>query len=277
VDEVRLALRSRLLARRHTALLVAIVIAFSLRPLIGDVGAASAAFGVAVLVLLLVALYTIQVNELAGERDVLLTQQRRRSIVGWTLAVVAIAFRLVVLVAPSVRLVMAASISWLLFFIFVTWSEVRSVLPQKEITSETLSMAVCAYLLLGLTWGLLYVVMFEHQPGAFDFGASRAVPSHLSEEREYFPLLIYFSLTTLATVGYGDITPATLQTRYTAGRGDHGPALPGDLRRAARGDADDPVGRSAGRWPLAAGRSVRSSLRAPGRRGSRARSHRTRA
>jgi hypothetical protein len=30
------------------------------------------------------------------------------------------------------------------------------------------------------------------------------------------PVLIYFSLTTLATVGYGDITPVTLQARYAA-------------------------------------------------------------
>ena len=30
------------------------------------------------------------------------------------------------------------------------------------------------------------------------------------------PVLIYFSLTTIATVGYGDITPVTLQARYAA-------------------------------------------------------------
>ena len=31
-----------------------------------------------------------------------------------------------------------------------------------------------------------------------------------------FPVLTYFSLTTLATIGYGDIIPLTLQARYAA-------------------------------------------------------------
>jgi hypothetical protein len=31
-----------------------------------------------------------------------------------------------------------------------------------------------------------------------------------------FPILGYFSLTTLSTIGFGDITPLTLQARYAA-------------------------------------------------------------
>jgi hypothetical protein len=31
-----------------------------------------------------------------------------------------------------------------------------------------------------------------------------------------FPILLYFSLTTLSTVGFGDITPLTLPARYAA-------------------------------------------------------------
>ncbi len=31
-----------------------------------------------------------------------------------------------------------------------------------------------------------------------------------------FPIFIYFSLTTLSTIGFGDITPVTLQARYSA-------------------------------------------------------------
>ena len=82
-------LRRYLIARRHTALLVAIVTAFAARPLIGDRGAAPTMFSVVVLTLMLVALYTIQIDELVGDREALLAQRRRRSIVGWTLAIVA--------------------------------------------------------------------------------------------------------------------------------------------------------------------------------------------
>jgi hypothetical protein len=31
-----------------------------------------------------------------------------------------------------------------------------------------------------------------------------------------FPILVYFSLTTISTVGFGDIVPLTLQSRYAA-------------------------------------------------------------
>jgi ion channel len=51
------ALRDYLLPRRHTRLLIAIVIAFAVRPLIGDVGDAPIVFSIAMLVLMLVALY----------------------------------------------------------------------------------------------------------------------------------------------------------------------------------------------------------------------------
>jgi len=31
-----------------------------------------------------------------------------------------------------------------------------------------------------------------------------------------FPVFLYFSLTTISTIGFGDITPLTLQARYAA-------------------------------------------------------------
>lgn len=212
-----LELRSRLLGRRHSALLTAIVAALAVRPMIGDSGIAVAMFSIALMVLLLVALYTIQVDELVGERETLLLQRRRRSIVGWALAVPAIGERLYVLLAPSPRLYLVGSMSWLLFFCFVTWAELRSMLKHKEITGETISLAVSVYLLIGVTWGILYIVMFQFQPEAFSFGASPTPISAPSpNEPHLFAVFIYFSLTTLATIGYGDITPLTLQVRYAA-------------------------------------------------------------
>ena len=208
-------LRSYLLPRRHTALLIAIITALAVRPLIGDSGAGPFVFSIALLVLMLFSLYTIQVDDLVGEREVLLAQKRRRSIVGWVLAAVGIAERLGTIVAPSPQLYMIGAISWFLFFAFVTVTELRSVLKYKEVTSETISMSISVYLLLGLTWGLLYVVIFAFQPQAFGFGSSPA-PILASEQQNVFPLFIYFSLTTLSTIGFGDITPLTLQARYAA-------------------------------------------------------------
>lgn len=205
-------LRQRLLARRHTTLLGAIVVALALRPLIGDVGAAPILFSFALVLVMLVALYVIQVDDLVSERSVLLAQRKRRSIAGVVLALLAIAERVGIFLAPSRQMYLIGSLSWLLFFSFVTWAELRSVLRQKAITSETISMSISVYLLLALSWGLLYGVIFLRHPDAFDFGTSPAPVT----EHNVFPVLVYFSLTTISTIGFGDITPVSLQARYAA-------------------------------------------------------------
>jgi len=210
-------LRARFSARRHTALLMAIVSAFAARPLMGDGEIVLLVFSVLMLVLMLVALYTIQVDDLVGEREVLLAQRRRRSIVGWMLAVPAAIERLYVILVPSSRLFVVSSICWLLFFAFVTWSQVRSLLKQKEVTGEVIAMSISVYLLLGLTWGMVYIAIFQLHPEAFSFGAvPTPTPALSPDQQQIFPILIYFSLTTLSTLGFGDILPLTLPARYAA-------------------------------------------------------------
>jgi amino acid transporter len=215
LEQLREALHRHLAPRRHTALLAAIVALFMIRPLIGDRAISSAVFSIVLLVTLLFALYAIQVDDLLGERETLLAQRKRRSIIGWALAVPAIAERLAIIYAPSPAVYLAGTTLWLLLFIFVTWHLLRGVLRQREITSETISMSISVYLLLGFTWGLFYIVLHHVQPLAFNLGSPPAPDSGASEQKA-FPILIYFSLTTLATIGYGDITPVSLQARYAA-------------------------------------------------------------
>ena len=50
---------------------------FMVRPLIGDGGIATGTFSMVLLILLLFALYAIQVDELVGERETLLAQRHR--------------------------------------------------------------------------------------------------------------------------------------------------------------------------------------------------------
>lgn len=210
-------LRRHFLDRRHTTLLAVIITALAVRPLIGDFGAGPLIYSLSLLGLLLVALLTIQVDDLVGEREVLLRQRKRRIRVAWALAVPAFAERLYVLFAPTPRLYMISAVSWLLFFAFVTWTQLRTLLKHKAITCETISMSISIYLLLGLTWGVLYVVIFQSDPQAFAIGAASNSDSPSPEHQlRIIPILTYFSLTTLSTIGFGDITPLTLQARYAA-------------------------------------------------------------
>ncbi len=208
-------IRRRLAARRHTALLVAIVAAFAVRPLIGDRGIAPIVFSVALIILVLIALYNIQIDELVGERDRLIRERRFRIGCGWILAFFAIVERLLVFIAPSRFVVVTGPICWFALIAFIIWQELRAVVRQQRVTGETISIAISIYLLLGFAWGLLYIMLYQVQPGAFSFGGSPSLPAagpanHLM----VFPIMMYYSLTTLSTIGFGDIVPLTLQARY---------------------------------------------------------------
>ena len=210
-------LRNRVTERRHTTLLVAIVTLFALRPLIGDSQLGPLAFSVTVLVVLLLALYAIRIDELVGEPGILMAARWRRDRVAWGLAMLAIIERVAMVVVQNRKLTIVGSVCWLVLLCFVLWNLWQSILRQKHVTGETISLAISIYLLFGLTWGILYAVIFEFQPQAFSFGGAPFLTGAASNDpRQVFPVFIYFSLTTLSTIGYGDITPVTLQARYAA-------------------------------------------------------------
>src|SRR5262245_35624361 len=82
-------LRAAYFRHRHTSLLIVIVAAMAVRPLIEDTGAGPIAFSIAMLLMLGVVLTTIEVEELSGDRKVLLAQRRRRAMIAWGLAIPA--------------------------------------------------------------------------------------------------------------------------------------------------------------------------------------------
>src|SRR5215472_15637131 len=207
----RLGLRRWCSDHRHTALLIATIAAFAVRPLLGDFGIGPIIYSIAMLVLLIVALYVIQVDELVGEREKLLRQNRRRTMIGWILAVPTVVFRIVPLFIRRPWVFFVGIAFWFFLFVFIAYSELRAVLRQKYVTGETISMAASVYLLMAFSWGLFYIFLDQAQPNAFHFTV-------LSSPRpeQTFPVLTYFSLTTISTIGYGDIIPLTLQARYAA-------------------------------------------------------------
>ena len=194
-----------------------IISIFAVRALLGDSAVAAVAFTVTLLVLMFIAFYTIEIDELVEERQLPAGAKQRRRGVLLLLAAPAVAERVYVAFAPSAPLYRLTAISSLLFFCFITWSQLRSIMKQRDVTSETIAMSISVYLLLGLSWGLLYIVMYQIQPLSFSFAAAPGLTSSLAEnERHVFSIFVYFSLTTLSTLGYGDILPVTSPARYAA-------------------------------------------------------------
>lgn len=75
----------------------------------------------------------------------------------------------------------------------------RRALFAPRVDAEALCAAVAAYLLIGICWAAAYTVLETAVPGAFDFAS--ATPS------DPWVTLLYFSFTTLSTLGYGDVLP----------------------------------------------------------------------
>ena len=87
------------------------------------------------------------------------------------------------------------------FYALLIYSLVRQLINSSHVTSGVLSGTMCLYLVIGLFWGTLYTLLEVLSPGAFS-GALLENPG--TSELHLFN---YFSLVTLTSLGYGDITP----------------------------------------------------------------------
>jgi hypothetical protein len=100
----------------------------------------------------------------------------------------------------SFRVFTAIQWGMLVVFFAVIISELFSYLRQsRTITHAHLYTAASIYLLLAMMWFALYSVIEVVRPGSFVHGNAP-----LTDPRTD---LLYFSLVTLTTVGYGDIVP----------------------------------------------------------------------
>ena len=101
---------------------------------------------------------------------------------------------------PTIVLQRADTALSLTFTAIVTGLTVLQVVRAGPITVHRIEGAVAAYLLVAYAWALAYQLVELSDPASFSFPAA-AVPQTLRFH------LLYFSVTTLASVGYGDITP----------------------------------------------------------------------
>lgn len=67
-NRLRGAIRRHFMPRRHSGLLVATIAVFAARPLLGNNYLTLISYSIAVMVVLVLGLYTIQVDELVGEQ-----------------------------------------------------------------------------------------------------------------------------------------------------------------------------------------------------------------
>ena len=91
---------------------------------------------------------------------------------------------------------------------------VKSLFNSDALSADSIFGAVCGYLLLGLGWAVLYLMIEGFRPNSFAVS-----PALLGAEEPACidpSVLSYYSFVTLTTVGYGDVTPISPVTRTLA-------------------------------------------------------------
>ena len=97
------------------------------------------------------------------------------------------------------------------FFVVLTVITMHGVLGGERVTTDKLYGAGAVYFLLGFTWSVFYAVLETIKPGNFS-GPLAAGADGIVTWSDF----IYSSFTTLTTLGYGDIAPATYVARSLA-------------------------------------------------------------
>jgi hypothetical protein len=95
--------------------------------------------------------------------------------------------------------------------VFAAIAALRFALRGGKVDLERLSAALSAYLLAGHFFGIVYFQIGQLRPGSFAIAGVAAHPGQLDLQTA-----IYFSFVTLATLGYGDISPLTPTARGLA-------------------------------------------------------------
>jgi hypothetical protein len=111
--------------------------------------------------------------------------------------------------SPSIVDIYLSAFAWLLLTIVWAWIVGRSVFAPGRVTYHRIIGAVFLYLLVAMLFASLYMLIGAGNPKAF----TGLVVEDSIENASH---LIYFSLSTLTTAGYGDIVPASPFARSLA-------------------------------------------------------------
>ncbi|MDR0182120.1 potassium channel family protein [Lysobacter arvi] len=150
----------------------------------------------------------LAVNLLAAVFPIVLKAERRTL---FALVAVAVILRWLAAREPQgAALPILAAAMWGTIALIAAYRAVRFSLASVRIDAERVYAALSAYLLIGVFWGVAYAAMARVAPGSLLSGGV-VPPAGIGMGDA-----IYFSFVTLATLGYGDLVPATPAMRGLA-------------------------------------------------------------
>lgn len=139
-------------------------------------------------------------------------------LVGVLLAIPAFLFGVGSRYFDTLELVAPAALFGALFFALIAFVFGRRLFTSAaKISANTVHGSICIYVLIGLTYAYIYILVDTLLPGSFT--GSFTLTSDLTDPEDtisHLESFYYFSFVTLSTLGYGDLTPVSGAARSIA-------------------------------------------------------------
>lgn len=130
---------------------------------------------------------------------------------GWVISIPTILLQLWHLTVPGGGVELALLISQVVFHGYAALALLSYVLLDETITLDELFAIAGVYVLLALFWASAYAIVIH-----FDANAIYINPTNNLDGRVGFADLVYYSITTITSTGYGEITPVSPAARALA-------------------------------------------------------------
>jgi Ion channel len=179
---------------RYTLLLVSVLLMIIVEPLFVRHTLAQALTLVTMSLVLLSALATLNVS-------------RTYFALGIILALPALISRWILQYERSEPAEVIVAVTATAFLMVTVIGLVRHLFRVRRVTFDTISAAICAYLLLALAWAFIFALIELERPGSF---SSDLFVTHAASGSALLMTMnnsIYYSFVCLTTTGYGDIAP----------------------------------------------------------------------
>jgi hypothetical protein len=98
------------------------------------------------------------------------------------------------------------NVTTIIYLLVVVFFLIRFVFSARLVTINVIYASICLYLLLALIWAAIYGNLHLFYDGAFHFSIP-AQEAMANDADNHMRIFSYFSIVTLSTLGYGDITP----------------------------------------------------------------------
>jgi hypothetical protein len=130
------------------------------------------------------------------------TGDNRHRMIAYGLAVLWLVTNSISTATQNEFLQVVTDIPFIAFCFFCVGMILRRIVTSPIVDFEVVCASVAAYLLIAITWAVSYKLIYNLWPQSFSVAQNGA-----EWTLHHF---IYFSMTTITTLGYGDITPASV-------------------------------------------------------------------